>query len=193
MGERKLVELGIRENTLILFIGDNGTDTPITTDWNGRVIQGGKRSMNDNGLRVPFIANWPGTIAPGTASDRLIDFSDILPTFCELAGAPLPEGRTIDGYSLVPEMLGKPSSNRDYVYIYYLDQKVLARTADYMVLRDAGTSGGSLYHFPELFTRNLIKDANMTPEERALKADMVALLDEMITQKGSEKGPAQSR
>lgn len=187
--EDKLIELGVRDNTLILFIGDNGSERLIRSVWEGRTIPGGKRQLDDNGLRVPFIANWPAVIAPNSASDRLVDLADILPTFCEMAGAPLPGGRTIDGFSLLPEFRGADSPNRDFVYIYYLNKQVLARTADYMVRRNTNTSGGTLYHFPERFTMDEVPEGEVTPEQRALKAAMVDLLDSMIQERGSAFGP----
>jgi arylsulfatase A len=193
--ESKLIELGIRENTLIMFIGDNGTDHPITTDWNGIEVKGGKRKLTDNGLRVPFIANWPGTISPNRVSKRLVDLSDILPTFCEIAGAPLPFGRVIDGYSLVPEMKGERSPNREFVYIYYPEmddaqERILARTEEYMLRRpwDHSTDG-TLYHFPEQYTMNKVDDADMTDEQAALKSDMLELINRMNATRGSEIGP----
>ena len=76
----KLDELQLRDNTIILFTGDNGTDEPVVTDWKGRKIPGGKGQMNDNGTRVPLIVSYPGHIRPGTISDELVDFTDILPT-----------------------------------------------------------------------------------------------------------------
>lgn len=194
--ESKLIELGIRENTLIIFIGDNGTDKPITTDWKGLQIKGGKRSLNDQGLRVPFIANWPGTIPPKSVSDRLVDLSDILPTLCDMTGAPLPEGRVIDGYSLLPEMKGENSPNREFVYIYYPEghdhkENILARTEEYMLRRlSDNTTDGTLYHFPEQYTMNEIPTAEMTEDEVTLKSEMLALISRMGAEKGSEIGPA---
>ena len=73
------------ENTLIVFTGDNGTDSPVVTSWQGKRIAGGKGKANhDSGVRTPFFVTMPGTVQAGKVSEELVDFSDLLPTFCEL-------------------------------------------------------------------------------------------------------------
>eukprot|EP00752_Nemacystus_decipiens_P013981 g12417.t1 len=86
----KLDELGLRDNTLILFTGDNGTDKPVVTVMDGREIAGGKGQFNDFGMRVPLIASWPGTIQQGLVTDTLVDFTDMMATICDVTGAPMP-------------------------------------------------------------------------------------------------------
>jgi|GEM_PF-2152473 len=67
----KLDALGLRENTLVIFIGDNGTNSDITSNMiDGRSIQGGKGTMTDAGTRVPMIVNWPGTAPAGDSSRK---------------------------------------------------------------------------------------------------------------------------
>ena len=99
----KLDDLGIRENTLVIFTCDNGTYVGITSKLrDGTIIKGGKGSMPDAGNRVPFIANWPGPIKPGQVKQDVIDFSDILPTLCEAAGAKIPADLKVDRRSFYP-------------------------------------------------------------------------------------------
>ena len=124
--DAKLGELGLRENTLILFTGDNGTDQPVVTEMDGRKIAGGKGKLNDFGTRVPLIASWPGTIKSGRVTDTLVDFTDILPTLCQLSGAQLPQGYPGDGVSLVSTMVGVSARNKPWVYFWYRGQ-VMAR------------------------------------------------------------------
>jgi arylsulfatase A len=62
----KLDELGIRENTLVLFVGDNGCDAPVVSRWRGQDIKAGKGKPTRAGMHVPFIANWPGVIPAGS-------------------------------------------------------------------------------------------------------------------------------
>lgn len=114
--EKSLDELGLRENTLILFTGDNGTPKRVTSLCNGKEIQGGKGTLTDAGTHVPLIANWKGVIPAGGVCDDLIDFSDFLPTFAELAGAGLPEDRIIDGHSFAYRLLGTPGEPREWIY-----------------------------------------------------------------------------
>lgn len=100
-------EAGIRDNTIIIFTTDNGTSGGITGRMDGRTIRGGKAKLTENGPRQPYIVNGPGLVPAGVETDALTDFSDLLPTLCELAGAALPEGVTLDGKSLAGVMLGK--------------------------------------------------------------------------------------
>jgi arylsulfatase len=118
----KLDELGLRENTLILFTSDNGptysggADAPFFDSakpfqtLNGRI----KGTVYEGGIRVPMIARWPGKIQPGTVSDHLSAFYDFLPTFVELSGAETPT--STDGISLLPALLGKSQTAHDFLY-----------------------------------------------------------------------------
>ena len=122
--------LKLRENTLILFLADNGTPpeiiiraegkdlirTPVVSRRNGLDVPGGKKQLNNAGTNVPMIANWPGTISPGQQVDDLVDFSDILPTFLDLAGVPLPAELKLDGFSFANRLRGQGASPRSFVY-----------------------------------------------------------------------------
>jgi arylsulfatase A len=114
-----LDELGLRENTLVIFTSDNGTDNvneakPLRSSFHGRSIAGGKYLVSDLGVHVPFIANWPGQVEAGTVYQHPIDFTDILPTLCELAGVEAP--RVTDGHSLLPHLLGLSAEPRKWIY-----------------------------------------------------------------------------
>ena len=119
---RQLKELGIYENTLIIFSSDNGptynggTDSPwFDSAGPFRSEQGySKGSVYEGGMRVPFIAEWPGKIKPGRVSDHISAFWDVLPTLCEAAGAKEPAG--IDGISFLPELLGQKQIQHDFLY-----------------------------------------------------------------------------
>lgn len=112
-----LDDLGIADDTVLIFVADNGTDQRLTNHWGeGKSILGGKGSMTDRGTRVPLIVRWPGHIKAGSTCDDLIDLSDFLPTLCELAAAPLPE-KDIHGRSFAPQLLGKASNPRQWVHV----------------------------------------------------------------------------
>ncbi|MDB6027072.1 MAG: hypothetical protein JWM68_3295 [Verrucomicrobiales bacterium] len=115
----ELERLKLRENTLIIFVGDNGTagGEHEGSTIGGRNISGHKGDMLEGGSLVPTIANWPGTVPKGKVSKDLIDFSDYLPTFADLAGAPLPSGVTIDGRSFAPQLHGKRGNPRDWIFV----------------------------------------------------------------------------
>ena len=108
--------LGLREETLILFTGDNGTDARITSRLGERKVRGGKGNVTELGAHVPLIASWKGTAPAGTVVDDLIDFSDVLPTLAGLAGAPLPADVTLDGRSFAPQLRGAEGQPREWVF-----------------------------------------------------------------------------
>lgn len=108
---KALDELGLRENTIIIFTTDNGTVSSVTGKMNGREIPGGKQRLTENGICEPFIVNCPGLVPAGKVTDALGDLTDILPTCAELGGAALPEKYVLDGVSLASVMLGKTSAS----------------------------------------------------------------------------------
>jgi arylsulfatase A len=112
----ELDRLGLRDNTLIVFSGDNGTARQSGT-LNGRQINGQKGTMMEGGSRVPLIANWKGVAPPGRVFSDLVDFSDLLPTFAEAAGARLPDGRAYDGHSFAPQLRGEKGKPREWIFV----------------------------------------------------------------------------
>lgn len=117
-----LDELGLRENTLIVFTTDNGTPDRVTSERNGKKIQGGKGTFTDRGTRVPLIANMPGTVPTGTVNENLIDFSDFMPTFAQIAGTDVPEDRAIDGQSFWTLLQGQEGTPREWAFNYLGDR-----------------------------------------------------------------------
>ena len=115
----KLDEASLRENTLILFLGDNGTGKGTPSQFKGRQVKGGKSETTTWGTHVPLIVNWPGSITAGRVSQDLICSTDFLPTICEAAGAPLPAGLNLDGRSFLPQLLGKQAKPREWLYAWY--------------------------------------------------------------------------
>ncbi|TWU03649.1 sulfatase-like hydrolase/transferase [Neorhodopirellula pilleata] len=167
-----LEALKLRENTLILFLADNGTPpeiiiradgsdlirTPVVSRRNGLDVPGGKKQLTNAGTNVPMIANWRGTIRPGQEVDDLVDFSDIMPTFLELAGASPPSDQVLDGVSFADRLFGTGVSPRAFAYC---EEAVLpkpggvepdgvssgmrwVRTQDWKLYRD-----GRLFHMSE--------------------------------------------
>lgn len=111
---------GLRENTLVLFMADNGTAAKnlintrdgeyiyekVVSRMGDREIAGGKATLSDWGTRVPMIVNWPSKIAAGQVSDRLVDVSDILPSLADVAKARLPTDVKLDGHSITAQARG---------------------------------------------------------------------------------------
>lgn len=94
---------GLAENTIVLFIGDNGASHPF-----------GKGTLYQAGWHVPLLVRWPGRIKPGTSTSELVSGVDLFATFLEAAGVPLPS--ETDGRSFLNLLLGKPHQGRDAVY-----------------------------------------------------------------------------
>jgi arylsulfatase A-like enzyme len=111
-----LDELGLRERTIIIFTTDNGSTRAITGTRNGRKVQGAKGQKSEAGVCQPFIVNAPGLVPAGVETDALTDFTDLLPTFVDLAGGKVPEDLEVDGVSIAPVMLGKAQdSGREWI------------------------------------------------------------------------------
>ncbi len=119
----KTHELGIAENTLILFTGDNGTGKGITSKMGKEKIPGMKGATNQYGTHVPLIGYWAGKIKGGQVSEALIDFTDFLPTMAETAGIPLPETFIADGTSFLGQMTGEVPQSREWVFCHFDPKK----------------------------------------------------------------------
>jgi arylsulfatase A len=116
---QKLDDLGIRDNTLVLFLGDNGTGKGITSKFKGAAYDGGKGLTTARGMHVPLIINWPGHTPAGRVNDDLIDSTDFLPTLCAAAGATIPSSLTIDGHSFLRQLQGEKGEPREWIYTWY--------------------------------------------------------------------------
>jgi arylsulfatase A len=129
---KTLDDLGIAENTIVIFLADNGTDTGLVNTWgDGKRIAGGKGTMTDLGTHVPLIVRWPGKIKAGSTCGDLVDLTDFLPTLCELTGASLPDAK-IHGRSFAPQLLGKPGHPRAWIHIQNEENRQV-RNNEYML------------------------------------------------------------
>jgi arylsulfatase A len=114
-----LETLGIAENTILLFTGDNGSAGNESKLADGRAIRGAKGKMIDAGTHVPLVAHWPAGAKGGIVCRDLVDFSDFLPTFAAAGGAPLPRPGEIDGRSFLPQLRGRSGDPRETMFMYY--------------------------------------------------------------------------
>jgi len=113
----EIEKLGLREKTLIMFSGDNGTAAGYPSSFRGRMINGAKASMLEGGSRVPLIASWPGVTPAGKVCNDIVSFADMLPTFAELGGAKLSEGFKYDGRTFAPQLRGEKGTPREWAYV----------------------------------------------------------------------------
>lgn len=136
----KLKELGLDQNTLVMFSSDNGPHQeggadPDYFDSNGP-LKGYKRDLYEGGIREPMIAWWPGKIKAGTTSGLISAFWDVMPTVADLAGLKTPE--KLDGISFLPTLLGQQGQKKhDYLYWEFHEQggRQAIRKEDWKLVR----------------------------------------------------------
>lgn len=114
---QKLDEYDLTENTIIWFIGDNGTHPQITSIRHGIPITGGKWHSRDAGTHVPFILQWKGKLPSGVVRDEMVEVMDVFPTLAAAIGSkpPVP----LDGIDLLPYATGKTGKTRNSIFMHY--------------------------------------------------------------------------
>jgi arylsulfatase A len=163
----ELDTLALRDRTLMVFLGDNGTGRGATSRMGDAIIPGGKGQTKQYGMHVPLIVSAPGLIREPLVIDRLVDSTDFLPTLCEAAGAPLPKDRPCDGISFLPFLQGKKEPDRPWIYSWYSPRQGNDRTVrefvfdrHYKLYRD-----GSMFHWAvEPMEEKPLVAASLDPE-----------------------------
>ncbi len=120
----KLKELGIENNTLLVFTSDNGG----TQQSSQEPLRGNKGGYYEGGIREPFIVRWPGVTRPGSRCEVPVINIVLYPTFLAAAGASVPEGKTLDGENLLPLLKQEGSLRRLSIFWHfpgYLDNPVI--------------------------------------------------------------------
>ncbi|MBL7139717.1 MAG: sulfatase-like hydrolase/transferase [Planctomycetes bacterium] len=175
----KLDALGLRENTLVIFTGDNGTGRGIDSKMGDRDVPGEKGATTDGGTRVPLIVDWPAKAKGKRVCTDLVDFSDVLPTLCEAAGAAVPADLAIDGRSFLPQILGQKGNPREWIYCWYSREgksaqaKVFARNQRYKLY-----TSGELYDVPsDPFEKKPLKADALDPEAKRVRQMLQGALD----------------
>jgi len=141
---------GLREKTLIVFVGDNGTGKGTVSKMGDVTVVGGKSMTTTFGMHVPLIANWPKTIPSGQVNKDIVDSTDFLPTVCAAGGAAIPAELKIDGRSFLPQLKGEKGTPREWMYCWYAPNqgakadapKEFSATARYKLYR-----GGEFYDY----------------------------------------------
>ena len=176
--------LGIREDTVVMFVGDNGSPSRFITDVrDGKYVRtpiepeslrGGKGSLTDAGTHVPFIVNWPGTAPAGTESNDLVDFTDFTPTLVDLSGRDLPGDRTIDGRSFAPQCWGREGNPREWAF-NERGGKAWVRDQKWKLYRS-----GELYDVPaDPAEKHPIDPEEASPEVRTARKRLKAVFEEL--------------
>jgi arylsulfatase A-like enzyme len=178
-----LDKLGLREKTLIIFSADNGTARASRT-LKGRALSGQKGSMLDCGAHVPFITSWKGTTPAGKVLEDLVDFSDLFPTFAELAGGKMPPGFTFDGHSFAPQLRGQPGKPREWIFVQ-LGANWYARELNWKL-----NNRGELFEMSDApFAEKLVGSDSPDAQAAAARKRLQALLDQLNPAAGKTVPP----
>lgn len=169
---------GQRDNTVIFFVGDNGTETL------------GKNTPTEKGCRVPLIVNCPGLVKPGVVSDALVDFSDFMPTFAELGKAELPSDKEYDGKSLLPVLTGETSRHRDWIFSYMGQFRIL-RTDKWLLEEECEDFNGRFLYCGNDRTGENYKDVTDSNDPEAVS--MRAKFDKILAKLPRPVLPASER
>ena len=177
----KLDELGIADNTLVIFTSDNGPhqEAGHNPDYfkSSGGLRGYKRDLYEGGIRVPMFASWRGKIPAGIATDHVSAFQDILPTMAEVTGQSAPDG--IDGISFLPTLLQESTQRQhDYLYWEFHEKKgrVAIRKGNWKGVRyDVSVDPDSPL---ELY--DLSKDPAETTNIAAANPEIVSDLDQLL-------------
>jgi len=180
-----LDELKIRDNTLILFTGDNGTPRQITSKAGEKSIPGGKGTMANTGSHVPLIAHWPGVTPAGKTCDDLINFTDFLPTLAEASGTKAPADRPIDGQSFLPQIRGEKGKPREWSLIE-LNERRFVLGGKYKLQQN-----GNLFDLSDPMDEKLIPPEQQNAEAAAARKKLSEVLAALPRGKKEPIGPAE--
>ena len=183
----ELDKLGIRGRTLVMFSGDNGTASGYPSPLRGRMINGCKASMLEGGARVPLIANWPGTTPAGKVSKDLVNFSDMLATFVELANGELPKDFTYDSRSIAPQLHGEKGNPRQWAYVQ-LGAKWYVREPGFKL-----NQAGELFDMSDApFTEKRVTASADTAESKAARERLAKVLADLNPAGGKTDGTSKA-
>ena len=170
-----LVELGLENDTLVIYTSDNGRPGP------NEPLREGKGTVYEGGIRVPCVARWPSRIPAGETRSEIASLMDLLPTLARLAGAQLPSDRVIDGKDIWPLISGQQEAGPHEDFLYQFQDIVLAvRSGKWkLVLEGSVPLGPSLYNYaPALY--DLEADLGESRDVRAEHPEIVRRLQKKI-------------
>ncbi len=172
-----LDELDLSSRTVIIFTSDNGGLSGVT---NNAPLRAGKGSPYEGGIRVPLIVRWPGVVVPGATCPVPVTSMDFLPTFAQIAGAPLPGGIDLDGESLMPLLEGKPSLHRESIFWHfphYRQGKIvpysIVRKGDWKLIKHYEGKPFELFNLKEDISEKNELSAKMPDQVKELDAEIV--------------------
>jgi arylsulfatase A len=181
---KELERLKLREKTLIVFSGDNGTAAKFPTTVAERPISGHKGQMLEGGSRVPLIASWKGVTPEGKVLKDLTDFSDMYATFAEVAGAKMPTEIPFDGQSFAPQLRGETGKPREWIYVQ-LGNKWYVRSQNWKL-----TQSGELFDMKDApFVEKPVAADSADADARAAREKLQKVLDGLNPKGGKVQKP----
>ena len=183
---KKLEDLKIADNTIVIFVGDNGTARYIFTPMkDGSYVQGGKATTLETGTAVPMLAKWGKYEYLKHTTADLVDFTDFLPTFAEAMKIDIPAEWDVDGVSFLPLLKGEKNPNaREWVFVHYKANHVPQAGLECYAARYFKDhryklySTGQFYDFVE-DPQELRPLKQLSPEAKAVKEKFKTMMDKL--------------
>jgi arylsulfatase A len=171
---KSLDDQKIADNTIVIFLADNGTDRDLVNTWgDGKQVKGGKGTMTDRGTHVPLSVRWTGHIKAGSTCDNLVDFSDLFPTICDLTLTARPKIE-MSGRSFATQLYGNAGLPREWIHIQHESARQV-RNSDFML-----DNKNQLRRVVELWEDPAKPNENINPEqEAAARKSLQAVFDEL--------------
>ncbi len=172
-----LDQAGLLENTIIFFVGDNGTKSNVYTTCNGKKCRGGKGGTKRSGINVPMIVSWKGQIAPEQVNKNMVEINDFFPTMMELTNIDF-DYSSVDGMSFYKQLVGQETTPRKIGFVSYFVKgtfpyKQFAHTNEYKLY-----SNGDFYHTKkDPNEKNNLKGTELNPKQAKIKAELRAYID----------------
>jgi arylsulfatase A len=187
-----LDDLGLRDNTFVIFTADNGPEGDgLTKRTRGSTggLRGRKRFSHEGGIRVAGLVRWPGHVTPGGESDTPVIGSDIFSTICDIVDLPLPTDRTIDGASMLPVFTDKAIERAQPLYwrnhLAPADSRVALRIGDWKIIGSDDLSKFELFNIREDWQESADLSAKY-PDKFAEMKDKLVAQDKQVLAEGPD-------
>jgi len=182
-----LAELGLEQNTLIIFTSDNGGFYNATSN---APLRANKGAYYEGGIRVPLIIKWPGVIRPGWTSSEPVISTDLYPTCLAAAGLPLRPNQHLDGLNLLPLLAGNPTLGRRSLFWHFPHYNEhpssvpssVVRRGPWKLIQTFDPEGMELYNLAE----DLSETRNLATEQPGLKEELLGELEAWRREVGAE-------
>jgi arylsulfatase A len=178
----------LEKNTVVIYMGDNGTSNEIQSRFNGVTIQGQKDSTTTYGTHVPLIVYWPGTILSNSINNNLVSFTDFFPTLAALTHS-ADVFNPVDGIGFCNQLYGNDANARNFIFCSFLrdtlDNKQPVRWVQNTRYKLYDTLV-NIYHAPGFYDmqidieeHNPLPDISLTPQQQNIKQNFRHILDSL--------------